>query len=157
MASHSNSDCPIELYRSAPSPAQIFEPSHVDLVPTRTRGCSDAVSSRPGPEPERQTPEHQSRLGEHELTPAAGEGRTLQKSLGIQTGGAKRFWSTWSSAPQTQHWLETDWAELEITTRLVDEFHQGNVRLAGEIRQRVGRWGARTDMDAELFRMLSES
>ncbi|MEV0497439.1 hypothetical protein AB0I84_07575 [Streptomyces spectabilis] len=103
--------------------------------------------------------------------------------MGIETSGAKRFWKTWSTAPQTQHWLETDWAELEITTRLVDSFYQGNVRLAGEIRQRVGRWGATTedrarlrmdfnqqteqeaaaaaqeatrDLDDELFKMLSE-
>ncbi|MFG2228020.1 hypothetical protein [Streptomyces sp. NPDC048644] len=79
--------------------------------------------------------------------------------------------------------METDWAELEITTRLVDDFYRGNVRLAGEIRQRVGRWGATTedrarlrmnfdhqaeqeaeqaaqdaatDLDEELFKMLSE-
>ncbi|MEU7104270.1 hypothetical protein ACFQ2B_26165 [Streptomyces stramineus] len=67
----------------------------------------------------------------------------------------------------------------------MDEFYGGNVRLAGEIRQRVGRWGATTedrarlrmnfdkqaeeeaartaeeartaDMDAELFKMLSEA
>ncbi|MFI6682576.1 hypothetical protein [Streptomyces sp. NPDC050485] len=65
----------------------------------------------------------------------------------------------------------------------MDAFYQGNVRLAGEIRQRVGRWGATTedrarlrmnfdqqaeqeaaqvtqeaatDLDEELFKMLSE-
>ncbi|MEU2513768.1 hypothetical protein [Streptomyces syringium] len=86
---------------------------------------------------------------------------------------------------QSQHWLETDWAELEITTRLVDAFFQGETRHAGEIRQRVGKWGATTEdrarlrmsfdqqareeaakaaqeastssMDEELFRMLSDA
>ncbi|MER6912248.1 hypothetical protein ABT354_11290 [Streptomyces sp. NPDC000594] len=119
----------------------------------------------------------------HELSPALGDGgRALPKALGIQTSGAKRFWKSWSRAPQTQHWLETDWTELEITTVLVDSFYQGNTRLAGEIRQRVGRWGATTedrarlrmnfneqaeheaaaaapcaaDLDEELFNLLSE-
>ncbi|MER7986993.1 hypothetical protein ABTY53_15570 [Streptomyces noursei] len=123
-------------------------------------------------------------MGEHELAPAVGEGRALPKALGITTSGAKRFWKTWSQAPQTQHWLETDWVELELTTKLVDAFYEGNARLAGEIRQRVGRWGATTedrarlrmdvsqqakheatsasqdtttDLDEELFKMLSES
>ncbi|GAA0406283.1 hypothetical protein GCM10010357_29070 [Streptomyces luteireticuli] len=137
----------------------------------------------PSPNARRRNATHA--LGEHELTPTSGEGRALPDALGITTGGARRFWKTWASAPQTQHWLETDWAELEITTKLVDEFYSGNVRLAGEIRQRVGRWGATTedrarlrmnfdeqveeeaakaaqeaataDMDAELFRMLSEN
>ncbi|MEV6551759.1 hypothetical protein AB0M57_24015 [Streptomyces sp. NPDC051597] len=123
-------------------------------------------------------------MGEHGLTLSSDAGRALPKSLGVETGGAKRFWKTWSAAPQTEHWLETDWAELELTTRLVDAFYQGNVRLAGEIRQRVGRWGATTedrarlrmnfdeqaqqeaakatqgatttDLDEELFKMLSE-
>ncbi|MFD7336656.1 hypothetical protein ACFV98_11715 [Streptomyces violascens] len=135
----------------------------------------------PNPNARRRNTDHA--LGEHGLSLSSGEGRALPKSLGVETGGAKRFWKTWASAPQTEHWLETDWAELELTTRLVDAFYQGNVRLAGEIRQRVGRWGATTedrarlrmnfdqqaeqeaaqaaqeattDLDDELFKMLSE-
>lgn len=143
-------------------------------MPTR-RGPAPGPNAR-----RRNTPA----LGEHGMTDAPAEGRALPKALGIQTSGAKRFWKTWASAPQTQHWLETDWSELEITTKLVDEFFQGNTRLAGEIRQRVGRWGATTEdrarlrmdfdrqaqeeavqaakeaatagLDKELFRMLSE-
>ncbi|GAA4071261.1 hypothetical protein [Streptomyces hundungensis] len=135
----------------------------------------------PNPNARRRNTDHA--LGEHGLSLSCGEGRALPKSLGVETGGAKRFWRTWAAAPQTEHWLETDWAELELTTRLVDAFYQGNVRLAGEIRQRVGRWGATTedrarlrmnfdqqaeqeaaqatqeavtDLDEELFKMLSE-
>ncbi|GHF61274.1 hypothetical protein ABZ616_14185 [Streptomyces noursei] len=135
----------------------------------------------PNPNARRRNTDHA--LGEHGLSLSSGEGRALPKSLGIETGGAKRFWKTWAAAPQTEHWLETDWAELELTTRLVDAFYQGNVRLAGEIRQRVGRWGATTEdrarlrmnfdqqaeqeaaqatqeattnLDEELFKMLSE-
>lgn len=135
----------------------------------------------PNPNARRRNTDHA--LGEHGLSFSSGEGRALPKSLSVETGGAKRFWKTWASAPQTEHWLETDWAELELTTRIVDSFYQGNVRLAGEIRQRVGRWGATTedrarlrmnfdqqaeqeaaqaaqeattDLDEELFKMLSE-
>ncbi|WP_251018907.1 hypothetical protein [Streptomyces sp. ISL-11] len=89
-------------------------------------------------------------LGSHSLTEEAAEGRMLPKSLGIQTAGARRFWKTWSSAPQTQHWAETDWAELEITVKLVDAFFAGDTKLAGEIRQRVGKWGATTEDRARL-------
>ncbi|MEU1353874.1 hypothetical protein ABZ410_08210 [Streptomyces cinnamoneus] len=89
-------------------------------------------------------------LGAHSLADEPGEGRALPKSLGIQTAGARRFWKTWASAPQTQHWAETDWAELEITVKLVDTFYLGDAKLAGEIRQRVGRWGATTEDRARL-------
>nr|WP_235482017.1 hypothetical protein [Streptomyces roseoverticillatus] len=78
------------------------------------------------------------------------EGRALPKSLGIQTTAARRFWKTWATAPQTQRWAETDWAELEITVKLVDAFYLGDAKLAGEIRQRVGRWGATTEDRARL-------
>ncbi|MER5441137.1 hypothetical protein [Streptomyces sp. NPDC002790] len=136
----------------------------------------------PSPNSRRRNTDHA--LGDHSLTLSSGESRALPKALAITSGGAKRFWKTWASAPQTEHWLETDWAELELTTKLVDAFYQGDVKLAGEIRQRVGKWGATTEdrarlrmnfdkqaeeeaqkaaqeastssMDEELFKMLSE-
>lgn len=110
------------------------------------------MAARRGPAPQpnavRRNTTHA--LGTHPLSEEPGEGRALPKSLGIQTAGARRFWKTWASAPQTQHWAETDWAELEITVKLVDAFYAGDVRLAGEIRQRVGRWGATTEDRARL-------
>ncbi|MGV9693339.1 phage terminase small subunit [Streptomyces sp. NPDC003444] len=118
------------------------------------------------------------------LKPGARPGRDLPRGLGIATAGGRRFWGTWASAPQTEHWAETDWAELEITTKLVDALFQGELKLAGEIRQRVAKWGATTedrarlrmsiedqehddsaaeasepaaaDLDEELYRLLSE-
>lgn len=89
-------------------------------------------------------------LGEKPLTGKAGAGRELPKALGIETGAAKRFWKTWASAPQTEDWMETDWAELEVTVKLVDAFYKGETKLAGEIRQRVGKWGATTEDRARL-------
>ncbi|RLV10220.1 hypothetical protein CTZ27_03075 [Streptomyces griseocarneus] len=109
----------------------------------------------PSPNARRRNVSHA--LGEHELTAQAGEGRALPKSLGITTQGAKRFWRTWSTSPQSRHWLETDWVELEITTKLVDELYAGNTRLAGEIRQRVGKWGATVEDRARLRMAVDES
>ncbi|GAQ55225.1 hypothetical protein [Streptomyces acidiscabies] len=77
-------------------------------------------------------------------------GRELPKGLGITTPGAKRFWKTWSTAPQTAAWAETDWAELELTAKLVDGLFKGDLKLAGEIRQRVAKWGATVEDRARL-------
>jgi hypothetical protein len=119
------------------------------------------------------------------LSGASTEGRALPPGLGIKTAGAKRFWKTWATSPQAARWAETDWAELEITVKLVDAFYAGDTKLAGEIRQRVAKWGATTedrarlrmsiedqdqdqaeesaaaestttDLDEELFRLLSD-
>lgn len=83
-------------------------------------------------------------------------GRELPKALGVTTGGARRFWRTWSTAPQTVHWTETDWAELEITTKLVDAFFLGDHKVAGEIRQRTAKWGGTVEDRARL-RMTVET
>jgi hypothetical protein len=119
------------------------------------------------------------------LSGSTTEGRALPPGLGIKTAGAKRFWKTWATSPQAARWAETDWAELEITVKLVDAFYAGDTKLAGEIRQRVAKWGATVedrarlrmsiededqdqaeemaaaesttpDLDAELYRLLSE-
>jgi hypothetical protein len=90
-----------------------------------------------------------------ELAPVARPGRELPRALGVTSGGAKRFWKVWSTAPQTATWVETDWAELEITCKLVDEFFKGDTKLAGEIRQRVAKWGATVE-DRNRLRMKLE-
>jgi len=77
-------------------------------------------------------------------------GRELPRCLGIQTAGAKRFWKTWSTSPQSATWVETDWAELEITTKLVDAFFLGDTKVAGEIRQRTSKYGATPEDRARL-------
>ncbi|MGW9170145.1 phage terminase small subunit [Streptomyces decoyicus] len=77
-------------------------------------------------------------------------GRELPRALGVRTAAAKRFWKTWAESPQAAHFLETDWAELEITTKLVDEFYTSDPKLAGEIRQRVSKWGATVEDRARL-------
>ncbi|MFI5865859.1 hypothetical protein [Streptomyces sp. NPDC051546] len=89
------------------------------------------------------------------LNSLAQPGRELPKALGVTTGGARRFWRTWSTAPQTVHWVETDWAELEITTKLVDAFYLGDHKVAGEIRQRTAKWGGTVE-DRNRLRMTVE-
>ncbi|WP_456302761.1 phage terminase small subunit [Streptomyces mirabilis] len=84
------------------------------------------------------------------LPAEAQPGRELPRGLGITTPGAKRFWRTWSTAPQTAAWTETDWAELELTAKLVDGLFKGDLKLAGEIRQRVAKWGATVEDRARL-------
>jgi hypothetical protein len=51
--------------------------------------------------------------------------------------------------------METDWTELEITTLLVDQLYLGDTKVAGEIRQRVAKWGA-TNEDRARLRMKFE-
>jgi hypothetical protein len=103
-----------------------------------------------GPKPK----DNAQRRNRHEhaqtLSSSTSEGRALPPGLGIKTAGARRFWRTWATSPQAAKWAETDWAELEITTRLVDGFYQGDMKLAGEIRQRVAKWGATTEDRARL-------
>ena len=92
---------------------------------------------------------------EVELSPEAQPGRPLPKTLPVSTAGAKRFWKTWAESPQSATWMETDWMELEITTVLVDQLYCGDTKLAGEIRQRVAKWGA-TNEDRARLRMSFE-
>jgi hypothetical protein len=68
---------------------------------------------------------------------------------------AKEFWKTWAAAPQSATFLETDWFELEMVTILVDDFVKGDRKLAGEIRQRVAKFGA-TNEDRARLRMKFE-
>lgn len=103
-----------------------------------------------GPPPKQNAVRRNKAPYSHPLAAAPTAGRQLPRALGIQTQGAKRFWKTWSESPQSQHFAETDWAELEITTKLVDAFYLGEVKLAGEIRQRVTKWGATVEDRARL-------
>ncbi|MFE2075203.1 phage terminase small subunit [Streptomyces misionensis] len=108
-----------------------------------------------GPAPKPNAVRRNAHPGAQELAPDVQPGRELPKALGITSGGGKRFWRTWSQAPQTATWVATDWAELEITTKLVDEFFKGDTKLAGEIRQRVAKWGATVE-DRNRLRMKIE-
>ncbi len=105
-----------------------------------------------GPQPKPNAVRRNKHEHAQELPAVAQPGRELPRGLGIATSGARRFWRTWASSPQSSQWAETDWAELEITTRLVDALYQGDLKLAGEIRQRTAKWGATTE-DRNRLRM----
>lgn len=85
-----------------------------------------------------------------EIPKEAQKGRPLPRTLPVDTAKAKEFWKTWSQSPQATTWLETDWVELEIVTKLVDEFYKGDSKLAGEIRQRTAKLGATVEDRARL-------
>lgn len=87
---------------------------------------------------------------EHSVPRGSVTARPLPEELGIQTPAARRFWDTWATSPQAQTFEETDWAELEMTVVLVDRFHQGETKLAAEIRLRVAKWGATVEDRARL-------
>jgi len=109
-----------------------------------------------GPRPKEGAIRRNSHPFAQELSAGPAPGRELPRGLGVKTAGAKRFWRTWSTAPQTANWAETDWTELEITVRLVDRFYQGEDKLASEIRMRVSKWGATVEDRARL-RMTFET
>lgn len=90
-----------------------------------------------------------------EIPKESQKGRPLPKYLPITTAAAKHFWKVWSESPQSSTWIETDWLELESTTLLVDELYKGETKVAGEIRQRVAKWGA-TNEDRARLRMKFE-
>lgn len=91
-----------------------------------------------------------------EISKESQPGRPLPRTLPVFTSGAKRFWKIWAESPQSATWIETDWLELEMTTLLVDQLYKGETKLAGEIRQRVAKWGA-TNEDRARLRMKLET
>lgn len=90
-----------------------------------------------------------------EISTDAQPGRPLPRTLPVVTQMAKDFWKTWSKSPQSATWIETDWFELQVTTLLVEQLVLGDYKLAGEIRQRVAKWGA-TNEDRARLRMKLE-
>lgn len=92
-----------------------------------------------------------------EIPKESQKGRPLPKYLPVSTAAAKHFWKVWSESPQSSTWIETDWLELESTTLLVDQLYIGETKVAGEIRQRVAKWGATNEDRARLRMKFEES
>lgn len=66
----------------------------------------------------------------------------------------RRWWAMWSSAPQADHFMSTDWDFLLDTAVLHDAFwRKGQWTLAAEIRLRVAKVGA-TPEDRSRLRMI---
>lgn len=60
------------------------------------------------------------------------------------------WWETWRASPQAEHFGSTDWLFLMETAYLVAAFHEGDLKLAGEIRIRVAKFGATPEDRARL-------
>jgi hypothetical protein len=108
-----------------------------------------------GPSPKANAQRRNKHDYETEISKESRPGRPLPKYLPVSTAAAKHFWKVWSESPQSATWIETDWLELESTTLLVDQLYLGETKVAGEIRQRVAKWGA-TNEDRARLRMSFE-
>jgi len=108
-----------------------------------------------GPAPKENARRRNKHEYETELSKESRPPRPLPRTLPVSTSMAKEFWKTWAAAPQSATFLETDWFELEMVTILVDDFVKGDRKLAGEIRQRVAKFGA-TNEDRARLRMKFE-
>ena len=53
-----------------------------------------------------------------------------------------KWWLTWRRSPQAQTFTESDWDFLLDTAMLHQEFWSGSLSVAGELRLRVGKFGA---------------
>lgn len=52
------------------------------------------------------------------------------------------WWETWRRSPQAQVFIGVDWSYLLDTALLHAEFWLGDRSMAGELRLRVGKFGA---------------
>ena len=53
-----------------------------------------------------------------------------------------RWWETWRRSPQAVTFIETDWESLREAAVLHAAFWRGDIRVAGELRQRLAAFGA---------------
>lgn len=63
---------------------------------------------------------------------------------------AKRKWAVWSSMPHCRLWTPADWEFANDTLELFAQFHEGNEKLAGEIRAREKVLGTTADYLRDL-------
>lgn len=60
------------------------------------------------------------------------------------------WWSTWRRSPQAQTFTATDWDFLLDTAVLHAEYWGGDLKVAGELRLRVAKFGATPEDRARL-------
>jgi hypothetical protein len=60
------------------------------------------------------------------------------------------WWAMWASSPLSAEFTETDWSELLDTALLHASFWRGGLKLAGELRLRVAKFGATPEDRARL-------
>jgi hypothetical protein len=60
------------------------------------------------------------------------------------------WWTMWRDSPLSATFTSTDWSELLDTALLHARFWRGEVKLAGELRLRVAKFGATPEDRARL-------
>jgi hypothetical protein len=60
------------------------------------------------------------------------------------------WWRMWAESPLSGEFTSTDWSELLDTAVLHARFWKGDVKLAGELRLRVAKFGATPEDRARL-------
>lgn len=62
----------------------------------------------------------------------------------------REWWQMWADSPLAEEFTSTDWSELMDTALLHAKFWGGDVKLAGELRLRVAKFGATPEDRARL-------
>ena len=67
------------------------------------------------------------------------------------------WWATWGHSPQAEHFMATDWEFLLETAQIHRKFWAGDMRLAGELRIRVSKFGATMEDRARLRMQFAQA
>lgn len=62
----------------------------------------------------------------------------------------REWWSMWRESPLSTEFTATDWSELLDTAVIHARFWRGDVKMAGELRLRVAKFGATPEDRARL-------
>lgn len=62
----------------------------------------------------------------------------------------REWWTMWADSPLSAEFTSTDWSELMDTALLHAKFWSGEIKLAGELRLRVAKFGATPEDRARL-------
>jgi len=70
----------------------------------------------------------------------------------------RRWWKAWQDSALTDQLSEVEWHELVVSARLHHAIHaEGDLRLAAELRRRVGAFGATAEDRARLHLTTAEA
>lgn len=82
--------------------------------------------------------------------PFAGNVPSLPRRRGGWPARAKQKWAVWSSMPHCVMWSEADWQFALDSLEVAAQFHEGNVRLGTELRNREKVLGTTVDFRRDL-------
>jgi hypothetical protein len=91
---------------------------------------------------------------------------TIRFELGVQPDlpagydwpqPTRDWWAMWATAPQAEHFMQTDWDFLLDTALIHSELWSGNAAVAGELRLRVAKFGSTPEDRARLRLTFAEA